>query len=170
MELLSTRIGQALEPHLYLDPEVAESEQRLIFERTWQLAGHVAQLPKPGAYITAWAGNQAVLVVRGENGELRAFRNVCRHRGSLLLTGAGQCKAAIRCRYHGWTYRLDGELIGVPEARAFGERLDKSALGLLPARVEEMCELLFENLDADAACLADTVGDLPERRATHRIE
>jgi len=74
--------GHALEPRLYRDPQVAEREQRLIFERTWQLAGHVSQLPKPGAYLTAWAGNQPVLVVRGEEGELRAFRNVCRHRGS----------------------------------------------------------------------------------------
>jgi choline monooxygenase len=170
LELLSTRLGAALEPALYLDPEVAEREQRLIFERTWQLAGHVSQLPKPGAYVTAWAGNQPVLVVRAENGELRAFRNVCRHRGSMLLTGSGQCKAAIRCRYHGWTYRLDGELIGVPEARAFGERLDKSTLGLLPARVEEICGLLFVNLDPHAASLGETVGDLPQRLAPYAIE
>ncbi|HEY2601475.1 MAG TPA: aromatic ring-hydroxylating dioxygenase subunit alpha [Thermoleophilaceae bacterium] len=162
--------GEALEPALYLDPAVAEREQRLIFERTWQLAGHIAQLPNPGSYITAWAGNQPVLVVRSEEGELRAFRNVCRHRGSMLLTGSGQCKAAIRCRYHGWTYRLDGELIGVPEGRAFGDKLDKSALGLLPARVEQMCGLLFVNLDPQAPSLADTVGDLPQRLAPYGID
>jgi Rieske 2Fe-2S family protein len=170
MELLETRAGQALDPVLYLDPEVAQREQRRIFERTWQLAGHTSQLPKPGAYLTAWAGNQPVLVVRGEAGELRAFRNVCRHRGSMLLTGSGQCKAAIRCRYHGWTYRLDGELIGVPEGRAFGEKLDKSQLGLMPARVEEMCGLLFVNLDAQAPSLAETVGDLPQRLAPYGID
>jgi choline monooxygenase len=162
--------GEALEPRLYLDPAVAEREQRRIFERTWQLAGHVSQLPNTGSYITAWAGNQPVLVVRDEEGELRAFRNVCRHRGSMLLTGSGQCKAAIRCRYHGWTYRLDGELIGVPEGRAFGDKLDKSALGLMPARVEQMCGLLFVNLDAHAPSLAEYVGDLPERLAPYRIE
>ena len=111
-----------------------------------------------------------MLVVRDEDGVLRAFRNVCRHRGSLLLTGSGQCKAAIRCRYHGWTYRLDGELIGVPEGRAFGERLDKSQLGLMPARVEEMCGLVFVNLDPDAPALAEHVGDLPERLAPYGIE
>jgi Rieske 2Fe-2S family protein len=165
----ATGLGPALEPALYLDPEVAEREQRLIFERTWQLAGHVGQLPRPGSYITAQAGSQPVLVVRDEDGELRAYRNVCRHRGSVLLTGSGQCKAAIRCRYHGWTYRLDGELIGVPEARAFGERLDKSALGLMPARVEEMCGLVFVNLDPHAAPLAQLVGDLPQRLAPYGI-
>src|SRR5205823_1492077 len=155
--------GAALTPRLYLDPGLIAAEQELIFERTWQLAGHVASLPKPGSYKTASAGNQPVLVIRDEDGELRAYRNICRHRGSRLLSGEGQCKGAIRCRYHGWTYRFDGTLIGVPEARAFGERLDKSALGLLPVRVEELCGLVFVNLDPDAPSLAELVGDLPAR-------
>jgi Rieske 2Fe-2S family protein len=110
-----------------------------------------------------------VLVVRDADGALRAYRNVCRHRGSRLLTGSGQCKAAIRCRYHGWTYKLDGQLIGAPEALAFGERLDKPALGLLPARVEELCGLVFVNLDLDATPLAELVGDLPARLERYRI-
>jgi Rieske 2Fe-2S family protein len=110
-----------------------------------------------------------VLIVRDEGGELRGYRNVCRHRASCLLTGSGQCKGAIRCRYHGWTYRFDGSLIGVPEALQFGARLDKSALGLHPVRVEELCGLVFVNLDAEAASLADLVGDLPTRLARYRI-
>ena len=142
----------------------------LIFERTWQLAGHVASLPRPGSYLTAQAGTQPVLVVRDEENQLRAFKNVCRHRGSRLLSGSGQCKAAIRCRYHGWTYRLDGSLIGVPEGLSFDEKIDKSKFGLMPARVEEMCGLVFVNLDPDATPLADLVGDLPQRLAPYRIE
>jgi choline monooxygenase len=109
-----------------------------------------------------------VLVIRADDGELRAFRNTCRHRGSRVLSGSGQCKKAIRCRYHGWTYRLDGTLIGMPEVRSFGE-LDKAALGLLPARVEEMCGLVFVNLDLAAPPLAELLGDLPERLARYRI-
>jgi choline monooxygenase len=155
--------GEALAPRLYLDPGMLEAEQRLIFERTWQLAGHVSALPRPGSYLTAQAGSQPVLVVRDEEQQLRAYRNVCRHRGSCLLTGSGQCKGAIRCRYHGWTYRFDGTLIGVPEALQFGERLDKSTLGLLPVRVEELAGLVFVNLDPDAEPLAELVGDLPRR-------
>jgi choline monooxygenase len=163
--------GVALEPRLYTDPAVLEAEQRLIFERTWQLAGHVSELPAPGSYITAEAGDQPVLVVRDEDGGLRAYRNVCRHRGSRLLSGSGQCKAAIRCRYHGWTYRLDGTLIGVPEGLGFGDKLDKPRLGLLPARVEELCGLVFVNLDRDATPLAELVGEeLPRRLARYRIE
>ena len=111
-----------------------------------------------------------MLVVRDDTGGLRAYRNVCRHRGSRLLSGSGQCKAAIRCRYHGWTYKLDGSLIGVPEGLAFGEKLDKPSLSLMPVRVEEMCGLVFVNLDADATPLAELVGDLPRRLAPYRIE
>ena len=161
--------GEALHPRLYIDPSLQEAEQRLIFERTWQLAGHVSALPRPGSYITAVAGNQPVLVVRDEDSHLRAYRNVCRHRASRLLSGEGQCKGAIRCRYHGWTYRFDGTLIGVPEGLAFGEQLDKSTLGLMPVRVEEMCGLVFFNLDPDATPLADMVGDLPQRLERYRI-
>src|SRR5437764_11405162 len=162
--------GEALEPRLYLDPDVLEAEQRLIFERTWQLIGHVSALPRPGSYTSGFAGSQPVLVVRDEAGQLRAYRNVCRHRASCLLTGSGQCKGAIRCRYHGWTYRFDGSLIGVPEALQFGERLDKAALGLHPVRVEELCGLVFVNLDAGAAPLADLTGDLVARLQRYRID
>jgi Rieske 2Fe-2S family protein len=162
-------IGRALHPRLYLDPSLLEAEQELIFERTWQLAGHVSALQKPGSYITCQAGTQPVVVVRDQDRGLRAFRNVCRHRGSRLLAGSGQCKAAIRCRYHGWTYKLDGQLIGAPEVLAFGSRLDKPSLGLHPARAEELCGLVFVNLDPDAAPLADLVGDLPDRLERYRI-
>jgi choline monooxygenase len=166
----TTPSGLAMTPRLYTDPELLEAEQELIFERTWQLAGHVSALRRAGSYITAQTGSQPVLVVRDEHGALRAYRNICRHRASRLLSGSGQCKAAIRCRYHGWTYRLDGSLIGVPEGLGFGPRLDKSALVLLPVRVEEMCGLVFVNLDAGAPPLAELVGDLPRRLAPYRIE
>jgi phenylpropionate dioxygenase-like ring-hydroxylating dioxygenase large terminal subunit len=81
----------------------------------------------------------------------------------------GQCKGAIRCRYHGWTYRFDGSLIGVPEAGQFGEPLEKSSLGLHAVRVEELCGLVFVNLDPSATPLAELVGDLPSRLERYRI-
>jgi phenylpropionate dioxygenase-like ring-hydroxylating dioxygenase large terminal subunit len=161
--------GTALEPRFYIDPALLEPEQELIFERTWQFVGHVCTLPRSGSYITASAGNQPVLVVRDQDERLQAYRNVCRHRASKLLSGSGQCKGAIRCRYHGWTYRFDGSLIGVPEALTYGERLDKGALALHPVRVEDLCGLIFVNLDPDATPLAQLVGDLAGRLERYRI-
>ena len=128
-------LGPALEPNLYLEPEIVRLEQRAIFERTWQLAGHVSDLTEPGSYLTTEVVDQPVLVVRDQDGEIRAFRNVCRHRGSRLLAGSGRCGKAIRCLYHGWTYRTDGTLIGVPEGRDIPD-LDKSRLGLHHVRAE----------------------------------
>jgi choline monooxygenase len=165
----SSAVGAALDPRLYTDRRVAEAEQELIFERTWQLVGHVGELPRTGSYVSARAGDQPVLVVRDEKGELRGYRNICRHRASRLLSGSGQCKGAIRCRYHGWTYRFDGTLIGVPEGLGFGDRLRKPELGLFPVRVEELCGLVFVNLDDDAAPLHELVAGLPERLARYRI-
>jgi choline monooxygenase len=154
---------RALDPRLYLDRDILERELETVFARTWQYAGHVADLPEAGSYLTATAGDQPVLVLRGDDGEIRAFRNVCRHRGSQLLTGSGRCKKAIRCRYHGWTYdATDGRLLGVPEHRGFAE-LDKATLGLMPARVESLAGLLFVNLDSDAPSLASTTGELASR-------
>ncbi len=161
-------LGRALEPRLYLDPAVVEAEQRKIFERTWQLAGHVADLPERGTYLTTTVGNQPILVIRDHDDVLRGFRNVCRHRASCLLTGSGSCGKAIRCRYHGWTYRLDGSLIGVPEGRDIPD-LDKSRLGLHQVRVEVFCGLVFVNLDPAAGALSDQLEGLEERLAPYRV-
>ena len=154
---------RALAARYYTDPAVLQRELNTIFQRTWQYAGHVTDLPEAGTYATARAGDQPVLVLRGADGELRAFRNVCRHRGSELLTGRGTCKKAIRCRYHGWTYDAsDGRLLGVPEHRNFLE-LDKSKLGLTPARVEVLAGLVFVNLDPEAPSLAEVTEGLAPR-------
>ncbi|HMC05762.1 MAG TPA: aromatic ring-hydroxylating dioxygenase subunit alpha [Solirubrobacterales bacterium] len=159
----------ALDPRLYFDPAVAEIEQRAIFERTWQLAGHISDLSGPGSWITASAGNQSVVVARDKQGGLQAFRNVCRHRGRQLLGERSGCSRAIRCAYHGWTYALDGSLLGAPEIRGFSGGLDRAAHGLLPVRVEELCGLLFVNLDPGAAPLRELVDDLPARLGPYEI-
>jgi Rieske 2Fe-2S family protein len=154
-----TAASRPLLPAYYTDPAVLAAEQRRVFARTWQLAGHVSDLPDPGSRIVARAGDQEVLVVRDEDGELHAHRNVCRHRGARLVAAPEQ-QAAIRCPYHGWTYRLDGRLIGAPEGRRFAAPLDKPNLGLLPARVEVWHDLVFVNLDTGAAPLADQLHGL----------
>jgi choline monooxygenase len=165
----SAPVGRALEPRYYLGEEALAHEMDAVFARSWQYAGHVGELPEANTYITTYAGDQPVLVVRTEDEELRAYRNVCRHRGSELLTGDGKCKRAIRCRYHGWTYdSTDGRLMGVPEHRGFAD-LDKSKLGLMPARVETLAGFVFVNLDPEAKSLAEQTGDLGARLERYRI-
>src|SRR3954454_11815486 len=161
-------LGPALEPNLYLEPEIVRLEQGAIFERTWQLAGHVFDLREPGRSLTTDVVDQPVLVVRDHDGEIRAFRNVCRHRGSRLLSGSGQCGKAIRCLYHGWTYRTDGTLIGVPEGREI-DGLDKSRLGLHQVRAEFFCGLIFVTLAPGAEPLGERLGGLAERLARYDL-
>jgi choline monooxygenase len=158
-----------LDPRLYVDPDGMAREQQAIFARTWQLAGHVADVAEPGRFVTAQVGGESALVVRGEDRELRAFRNVCRHRAARLREGRGDCGKAIRCPYHGWTYRTDGRLIGVPEGRGF-PALDKDALALMPARVETFAGLVFVNLDVDAQPLAEQLHGLADKLAPYGIE
>jgi Rieske 2Fe-2S family protein len=159
----------ALDPRLYVDPDGMAREQQAIFARSWQLGGHVADLAEPGRFMTVQVGNESALVVRGEDGDLRAFRNVCRHRAARLREGRGDCGKAIRCPYHGWTYKTDGRLIGVPEGRGF-PGLDKAQLGLLPARVETFCGLVFVNLDLDARPLGERLTGLEHKLAPYAIE
>ncbi|MCV7225330.1 aromatic ring-hydroxylating oxygenase subunit alpha [Mycolicibacterium komossense] len=147
---------ESLEPglasHYYTDPAVAQLEQQHIFDRTWQLVGHVTDLPNPGSRIVGTIGRKEVVVVRAEDGEIRAHLNTCRHRGTRLVAGPGEEKA-LRCPYHGWTYHLDGTLVGAPENRTI-PCLDKTKLSLFPAQTEVLCGLIFVNLDPAATPLA----------------
>jgi len=155
---------EQLEPGLpssyYTDRRVADLEQRRIFDRTWQLVGHVTDLPNPGSRIVGSVGSKEVVVVRAEDGGIRAHLNTCRHRGTRLVAGPGEEKA-LRCPYHGWTYHLDGTLVGAPENRTI-PCLDKSKLALFGARAEVVCGLVFVNLDIAAEPLAPQLeGVLP---------
>jgi choline monooxygenase len=142
----------------YVDDEVLARERELLFARAWQYAGHSGQVAEPGSYFTTRSGDVPVVVVRDRDGELRAFVNVCRHRGAEVVSGEGSC-TTLQCHYHAWTYGLDGALRAAP--RADGD-LDRSELGLLPAQVDSWGPFLFVNADAEAAPLTETLGDLPE--------
>ncbi len=127
-------------------------EQERIWNRTWQVVGHVTDLPEVGSRIVGRLGRTEVVVVRNNDGEVVAHLNTCRHRGTRLVSEPGQEKA-LRCPYHGWTYHLDGQLVGAPEGRTI-PCLDKSKLSLFAAKAEVFCGLVFVNLDVDAAPLA----------------
>ncbi|THA87078.1 aromatic ring-hydroxylating dioxygenase subunit alpha [Streptomyces sp. A0592] len=140
---------------------MAAAETRHVFAASWQLVCHESDLPDPGSRLAAAVADREVVVVRTEDGGLAAHLNVCRHRGTRLVTNPEPAGKAIRCPYHGWTYRLDGSLVGAPEARQI-PCLDKPSLGLFPARVESFLGFVFVNLDPDAMPLATSCAGLAE--------
>ena len=137
----------------YTDADVLARERDL-FGRMWQYAG---RLPEPGTYFTFAAGDVPLVVVRDREGALRAFVNVCRHRGAEVMAGGGRC-TTLQCPYHAWTYGLDGALRAAPRA---GDDFDRSGLGLRAAQVGTWGPFVFVNADLDAPPLAETLGELP---------
>lgn len=126
----------------YCDPAIFAAEQEHIFERMWCCAARSAELADPGAFKRVQVGRESVLVVRGQDGELRAFLNICRHRGALLCTESeGQVKRHLRCPYHAWTYALDGKLVAAPNLGTLhddsGAPIDRVAYGLIPVALRE---------------------------------
>jgi len=141
----------------YTDPAIFEAEKRNIFERHWQFVCRAEDVPAPGRFVRAVLGNENVIVVRGRDMELRAFLNVCRHRGSTLcLTDSGDVGRSIRCPYHSWTYRLDGSLMSAPNWRSM-EAADKADFGLHPVHLGEWHGMIWLNLADDPGPLDDLV-------------
>ena len=131
-----------LDPHFYVEPAAHRREQNHIFWSSWQLLGPVGRLEEPGAYIADEIAGAKVIVVRGEDSVLRAFRNICRHRDARLLAeGTVQCNS-IRCPYHNWVYGLD---VSLRRAPAFGETedLDPADWPLHQIHVETWRGLVF---------------------------
>jgi phenylpropionate dioxygenase-like ring-hydroxylating dioxygenase large terminal subunit len=144
----------------YSDEEMLRRERERIFARCWQYAGRSEQVAEPGSFLTTDAGGVPLLVTRSSDGELRAFLNVCRHRGAILTEGCGR-RETIQCQYHAWTYGLDGTLRAAPRSDREPE-FDQGGLSLLPASVGEWGPFLFANPDPRAEPLSDWLGDLPE--------
>ncbi|MHB8469154.1 MAG: aromatic ring-hydroxylating oxygenase subunit alpha [Gaiellaceae bacterium] len=147
----------------YSDPDVLRREQERIFRSAWQYAGHTGELPEPGTYCTTRAGRTPVVVTRARDGELRAFLNVCRHRGFPVAEGRGR-RESLQCPYHAWTYGLDGRLRAAPRSDE-EPHFPQDELGLRPAAVGTWGPFLFVNLDVDAEPLADALGSLPAQVA-----
>jgi choline monooxygenase len=130
-----------------------------VFSRTWQAVGRTAQVEKPGQYVTATVAREPIVAVRGSDGKLRAFYNVCRHHAmSVMNEPCGQAQH-MRCPYHGWTYNLEGELRGMTEFEGVCN-FDRAQNGLVPVRVETWENFIFVNLDPHAAPLHDFLGAL----------
>ncbi len=142
---------QLLDKQTYLSEEWFAREKRDLFDRSWVFACLESDVPETGDYITLTHMNHPLMILRDEAGELKAFHNICRHRGCEVLEGHGNTGIAMVCPYHRWTYKLDGELRGVPnEEECFGE-VDRSNLGLHPASVGAYKGMVFVNPSADPA-------------------
>ena len=147
-----------LSASFYLDPSIAFQEENKIFSRTWQVVGHRDQVSQAGDYFTTQVIGEPLLIVRGSDLSLRGFYNVCRHRAGPAAEGCGSRKL-FRCIYHGWTYNLDGSLNHATEIDGV-EGFKAEDFALLPVRCEEWFNLIFVNLDPNAAPLVQSLGDL----------
>lgn len=152
----------------YYSPEFARLETERLWPRVWQVACTVDHVDEPGDYFEYRCGPYSVLILRDEDGELRAYQNVCRHRGNSLCAGTGSDLRELRCGYHGWTWDLAGALKKVPNRRGFGT-LHLNDFPLLPVRVDVWERLVFVNVDADAMSLPEYLEAMPADIAWCRL-
>jgi len=143
----------------YTDPRIAQLELQNVFSRTWQSVGRTEQVEKSGQYVTATVAGEPIVAVRGSDGILRAFYNVCRHHAMTVMNEPCGHAQHMRCPYHGWTYNLEGELRGMTEFEGVCN-FDRAQNGLVPVRVEIWENFVFVNLDPHAAPLRDFLGAL----------
>jgi phenylpropionate dioxygenase-like ring-hydroxylating dioxygenase large terminal subunit len=144
----------------YTDPDFLELEQKFLWKKSWLYACHSSELPHKGSYILWNKTGSPILIVRGEDDQVRAFYNTCRHRGGPLVTASsGKVSGGLTCVYHGWSFDLEGKLRGVRDRRDFSD-LDFSCLGLVTVRCETLGNWVFVNEDAQADSLLQSLGPI----------
>jgi Rieske 2Fe-2S family protein len=156
------RLTRTLPGRFYHDPAIWQLEQERLFARLWVCVGRNDQVPAAGHYQTVRVGEESVLVVRGEDQALRAFLNVCRHRGAQLCAAERGQARTLQCRYHAWTYGLDGRLLRAPGLQDSAE-FDRGAFGLVPVALDTWEGLVWVNLAENPPPLADQI--LPQLAA-----
>ncbi len=153
-----------LPARFYHDPEIFALEKDAIFYKSWWYAGHVSQVAEAGAFLTTRIHEQNIFVARTRQGDLRAFYNVCPHRGHKLVESTGR-KNIITCPYHAWAFDFDGTLKSARNTENM-EGFNRDEFALKPVQVEVFCGLLMVNLDPDATSFAEQTGDL-EKEIRH---
>lgn len=150
-----------ISPRIFTDPMIGELELERIFARSWLFVAHESEVRQPGDFVTRTMGEDPVIVWRGQDGKVRVFLNVCRHRGRRVC-GEDMGKAAqMRCPYHGWTYSNVGEVISVPFYEGYQGKLEKEKLGLYEAaKVESYQGLIFANWGVRSESLGDYLGEM----------
>ncbi|MEO6710747.1 MAG: aromatic ring-hydroxylating dioxygenase subunit alpha [Planctomycetota bacterium] len=157
----------ALPARFYCEPGMAALDRRLVFDRGWQLIGHVSQLQGPGDHVVGDLAGLPVIAVRGSEGLLRVLHNVCRHRAGPIATCDGFAARSLRCRYHGWNYGLDGVLRSAPEmGQAVDFELSAVRLPQLEARVWQ--GMVFAAVDAGGIAFDELVHGIDERLGADR--
>ena len=152
---------------LYNDPVYLELERERIFAGTWQLVGRTDPVAEHGMFFTAEVGNDSIVVVR-DGKQLRGFHNVCLHRAGPVAQGCGK-RNTMQCRYHGWTYRLDGSLLHAPEMDDVAN-FHAGDMQLVPVNVQTWGPLVFVNVNRKATPLLDVLEDIPARVAAFQCE
>ncbi len=145
----------------YTDPAFFELEQTHIWQKSWLFAAHIDELPSPGSYRRWDNAGQPVVIVHGDDGVIRAFYNTCRHRGAPVVTEESGRRARLTCKYHGWTYTHQGDLVSVRDPEDFSD-LDMSCRGLIGIRCEMFGNLIFLNFDKNAPSLLEWLGPIAD--------
>jgi phenylpropionate dioxygenase-like ring-hydroxylating dioxygenase large terminal subunit len=153
----------------YSDPQFYDLEMQRLWPKTWLHVGHVSQLSKPGAYMLFEQLGLSVIISRGQDDQIRAFHNSCRHRGSALLLEPQGVARRFVCPYHAWGYSFDGSLVSVPEQHDFA-CLDKSKRGLVAVRCEVERGMIFINLDGAAQPLSSFLAPVVKRLGDFPLE
>ena len=152
----------------YFDKRIEQLERDSVFAANWQVVGRLDQVMEPGRFFTIDVNEEPLLVVRGEDGRLRGFYNVCRHHAAAVVPEAAGCAKQFRCPYHGWTYGNDGALKGMVEFEGVCN-FDRKDNGLVPVRVDTWENFVFVNLDGKAAPLNEFLGKVPPLAAPLKI-
>ena len=161
--------GVSLPGWLYHDAEFLEAEKRAFLRAAPQVVCHDSDIARPGEWRSLDYLGESVIVIRGDDGQARAFANVCRHRGSRLVDGTGGCAKVLTCPYHAWSYGRDGRLVGVPH-RAEYPGLDPEKLGLLPLPLERWHGFLFVTLEPGGPTVAEMMSPYEAEVAPYRFE
>jgi phenylpropionate dioxygenase-like ring-hydroxylating dioxygenase large terminal subunit len=154
---------------LYYDPEFFEAEKAAFLRAAPQVVCHESEISQPGDWRTIEYLGESVIVIRGDDGEIRAFSNVCRHRGSRLVDGTGGCAKVLTCPYHAWSYARDGRLVGVPHRQEYPD-LQTETLGLKPVALENWRGFLFITLEPGVPSVAEMMAPYEDEIAPYRFE
>jgi len=161
--------GMSLPGWLYFDPEFFEAEKDAFLRAAPQVVCHESEVPEPGDWRTLEYLGESVIVIRGDDGAVRAFSNVCRHRGSRLVDGNAGCAKVLTCPYHAWSYARDGRLVGVPHRSEYpGLRTEE--FGLVPVALEKWHGFLFTTLEPGAPSVAEMMAPYEDEVSLYRFE